>query len=401
GMGGAFAATASDPSAIYFNPAGLAFQDGFNVLAGINFIQPYSSYAPEPNLDMRNYPSTSTRPQIFTPFNIYGSYKINDKIAVGLGIYNPFGLGTEWPTQWGQLVNGGIYAGSFLAVNSSIATYYFNPTISYKINDNLAIGVGVSYVYGTVDMTKTIPWAIFNPALSAAPDGTNELKGTGNGFNANFGIIYKPINKLSLGLSYRIKTNIDFSGNATYTNVPSALAQGLVNGTGKATLPMPANFYFGAAYQVAPDLRIEGNFQFVQWTAYKQLQINMTPVTPLQGTTTYLKAWTDEPILRIGAEYTINDKWMIRGGAVEDFTPQPQTFTEPMLPDGNRTDLTIGGSYKITDKLHVDAAYMIVLFAAKISPFENLNPTDGATMTIPGTYSSNANVLSVNFGYNF
>ena len=46
GMGGAFVATASDPSAIYFNPAGLAFQSGINVLGGINFIIPSTTYSP-------------------------------------------------------------------------------------------------------------------------------------------------------------------------------------------------------------------------------------------------------------------------------------------------------------------------------------------------------------------
>ncbi len=137
GMGGAFAATASDPSAIYFNPAGLAFQDGFNVLGGINFIIPSTTFTPAANSYLQPI-IVSTNPQVFTPFNIYGSYKLNDKIVVGLGIYNPFGLGTQWPDQWGRAYMnpfGANYLGSSLAINSSIATYYFNPTIAYKIND--------------------------------------------------------------------------------------------------------------------------------------------------------------------------------------------------------------------------------------------------------------------------
>ena len=281
--------------------------------------------------------STSTNSQVFTPFNIYGSYQVNDQIVVGLGIYNPFGLGTQWPSQWGQLIPqlGGMYAGSFLSVNANIATYYFNPTIAYKINDNLSVGLGVSYVYATVDMTKTIPWGLLNPALISFPSGTNELKGTGNGFNADLGVIYKPIDKLSLGLSYRITTKIDFSGNATFSNVPAPLSQGFPGGTGTATLPMPGNLYFGVAYMLCSDLRIEANFQYVQWSAYDKLQINIAPVTPYQGTITYAKKWNDEPILRIGAEYKLNENWTVRAGAIEDLTPQPASVTEPMLPDAD------------------------------------------------------------------
>jgi long-chain fatty acid transport protein len=403
GMGGAFVATASDPSAIYFNPAGLAFQNGFNVLGGINFIIPSTTYAPASGSFMQSS-SVSTNSQVFTPFNIYGSYQISDQLVVGLGIYNPFGLGTQWPNLWGQSLAiaplYGNYIGSYLSVNANIATYYFNPTIAYKINDDLSVGLGVSYVYATVDMTKSIPLGLIGPPayfpMLNGLNGNMELKGTGNGFNANLGVICKPIDKLSLGLSYRITTKIDFSGNATYTNM-NALAAGFPNGTGKATLPMPGNLYVGVAYMLSPDLRIEGDFQYVQWSSYDKLQINLPAPA---GTVTYAKNWTDEPLLRLGAEYTLNESWTVRAGVIEDLTPQPASTTEPMLPDGDRTDVTIGASYKIADKLYVDAAYMIVLFADKTAP-ANFPGATGTTPTVPGTYSSKANIFSVNFGYSF
>ena len=398
GMGGAFAATASDPSAIYFNPAGLAFQNGMNILGGINFIMPSTTYSPASGSFMQSG-SISTNSQVFTPFNIYGSYQISDQIVVGLGIYNPFGLGTQWPDLWGQTLTVapyyGNYLGSYLSVNANIATYYFNPTIAYKINDDLSIGLGVSYVYATVDMTKSIPLGFINPALNGL-NGNNELKGTGNGFNADLGIIYKPFDKLSLGLSYRMTTKIDFSGNATYTNM-NALAAGFPNGTGTATLPMPGNLYFGIAYMLSPDLRIEGDFQYVQWSSYDKLQINLPAPA---GTVSYAKNWSDEPLLRIGVEYTLNENWTVRAGAIEDMTPQAANTTEPMLPDADRTDLTIGGSCKISDKLYVDAAYMLVLFADKTAP-ANFPAAAGTTPTVPGTYSSKANIISINLGYKF
>jgi long-chain fatty acid transport protein len=254
-------------------------------------------------------------------------------------------------------------------------------------------------VYATVDMTKSIPLGLIGPSayfpILNGLNGNMELKGTGNGFNADLGVIYKPIDKLSLGLSYRITTKIDFSGNATYTNM-SVLAAGFPNGTGTATLPMPGNLYVGVAYMLCSDLRIEGNFQYVQWSAYDKLQLNLPAPA---GTVTYTKNWNDEPILRIGAEYKLNADWTVRAGAIEDLTPQPASVTEPMLPDADRTDLTVGASYKITDKLYIDAAYMLVLFADKTAPFSS--GAGNTTPTVPGTYSTNASIISVNFGYNF
>jgi long-chain fatty acid transport protein len=400
GMGGAFVATASDPSAIYFNPAGLAFQNGINVLGGINFIMPSQTFD---GSGTQMAVQTKTNSQVFTPFNVYGSYQVNDQIVVGLGIYNPFGLGTQWPDKWGQALNG-IYVGSASSVNASIATYYFNPTIAYKINDQLSVGLGVSYVYGTVSMSQTNP----------SPFGgyfKSQLDGTGNGFNANIGVMYKPTDQLSFGLSYRMTTKIDFSGNATFTNIdvpttvylPSppypaglsywnAVSSKYPGGTGTATLPMPGNLYLGVAYQLQPDLRVEGDFQWVQWSSYDQLQINLTPaVTGGQGNTTSIKNWNDGYLFRIGAEYTINDQWTVRAGGVEDLSPQPPSKTEPMLPDGDRTDITVGGSYKISSNFHVDVAYMLVLFAER----------NAAASALPGTYNCTAHVASVNFGYSF
>jgi long-chain fatty acid transport protein len=44
GMGGAFIAVASDPSAIYFNPAGLSQLKGLKVMMGATFIAPRTTF---------------------------------------------------------------------------------------------------------------------------------------------------------------------------------------------------------------------------------------------------------------------------------------------------------------------------------------------------------------------
>ena len=400
GMGGAFAARASDPSAIYFNPAGLGFQTGTNVLAGFNLILPTTTFD---GSGIQRAVQTKTNSQVFTPFNVYGSYQINDQLVVGLGIYNPFGLGTQWPDKWGQMITipgspySNLYLGSASSVNASVATYYFNPTIAYKFNDQLSVGLGVSYVYGSVSMSQT------NPVIT--PTGTflggyfkSQLDGTGHGFNVDIGVIYKPIDKLSVGLSYRTTTKIDFSGNATFSNIDlaapywAAVSQGYPGGTGTATLPMPGNLYAGVAYQLMQDLTIEGNFQFVQWSSFDVLKINLSPVVPGgQSVENLQKNWNDAYIFRLGAEYMLDNQCTVRAGVIEDLTPQPASKTEPMLPDADRTDLTIGGGYKISQNLNVDVAYMLVLFSKK----------DATATSLPGTYNSTAHIISLNLGYSF
>jgi long-subunit fatty acid transport protein len=62
-----------------------------------------------------------------------------------------------------------------------------------------------------------------------------------------------------------------------------------------------------------------------------------------------------------------------------------------MLPDGDRVDVSLGGSYKIDENLSIDAAYMLVLFMER----------DAKNSALPGVYNSNAHIFSVNIGYSF
>jgi long-chain fatty acid transport protein len=401
GMGGAFVARASDPSAIYFNPAGLAFQSGINVLGGGNIILPSTKFK-----DLAGVES-STKSQVFTPVNLYGTYQLNDQFVVGLGVFNPFGLGTDWGEPW---------EGDQFAVKSSVVTWYFNPTVAYKINDQLSVGVGVSYIYGKVTMgyrvptygvvVTPIPGAPYKaPVPASATEGNVNLDASATGFGFNVGVIYKPVDKLSLGVSFRSETKLDFKGTATFTNM-QALAPYFPGGDGSATLPMPMNIYAGAAYDVSSNLTLEADFQYVGWSDYKELAVTIPtgplfpfpppPISygsiPLQKAgAPSVKNWNDGYLLRGGAEYKMDSQVTLRGGLILDLSPQPPSKTEPMLPDGDRVDICIGGSYKISDNFSVDASYMLVLFMER----------DAKTSELPGTYNSNAHIFSVNLGYSF
>jgi long-chain fatty acid transport protein len=369
GLGGAFVAQASDPSAIYFNPAGLAFQQGINIYAGGTFVMPTHTYK---SLSGKE---TSTDNQVFFPPSVYGTYAINSDLVVGLGVFTPYGLGTRWPAGWD---------GKYYAVNTQIQTFYINPSIAYKINDQLSVGIGVSYIYGSVDLSQNFAKQVSSTTWVT---GSMAMSGTANTWGFNAGIFYRPIEKLSIGASVRTLSRLDFSGDVTYSDIlPTAYAAAFKNGTGSATLPLPANVYVGAAYELTNDLKIEADLQFVGWSAYNTLTMSLPT-----GTVSSVKNWDDAFMGHVGAEYKLNTDWTLRGGLIYDITPQPKSTTEPMMPDADRFDISVGGGYKINDNLYIDAAYMIALFSEKTATYAAL----------PGTYNSMAHVVSINVGYSF
>jgi long-chain fatty acid transport protein len=402
GMGGAFVAQASDPSAIFFNPAGLTQLKGINILGGINLIMPSIKFV---GSGIIQPVETQAKSQVFTPINLYGTYQIDDQFTVGLGIYNPYGLGTEWPEYWGQALNSSllgpyknVFLGSASSVKADIQTWYFNPSVGYKINDEISVGLGISYVYGSVNMSRTIPF--IHPSLGVLLGYFgNTMEGTGSAINFNLGVIYKVMPELSIGLSYRTTTNIEFSGDAKFTNKTvaattynAAIAPLYPGGTGTATLPMPGSLLVGAAYQIMPELTVEADAQYVQWSAYDKLEINLSPAkTGGQGKITSLKQWDNALMLRGGAEYKLDDQITVRAGLIYDPSPQPLSKTEPMLPDVDRIDITVGGSYKIDQNISVDVSYMLVAGSEK----------DASKSGLPGKYNMTAHIFSLNVGYAF
>ena len=400
GMAGAFVARAYDPSAIFFNAAGLGFQTGINATIGTTLIFPSTTYTGPGTLALE----TKTAKQTFFPSNIYGAYAINSQWVVGLGVYNPYGLGTQWPTEW---------PGQRHLVKADLQTYYINPTVAYKVSDELAFGAGVSVVWGNAKISQRVQAiTLLGAPTSGATDGTVTLDGNGNGVSVNVGAIYKPMPKLSLGAAFRSLTNLKLKGTATFTNMqllqkdPHNYFPG---GDGDVTLPMPANIVVCAAYDVDPKLTVEADLQYTLWSAYKNLAITIAdgPVVstlpppyfghslqtspPVQS-----KNWNDGIMLRLGGEYKLDDKVMLRLGYIRDMTPQPLSKIEPMLPDANRNDITVGGSYQLNERLSFDAAYMMVLFEDR-SPKLIDTPLD----LQGGTYKSSANLVSLNVNYHF
>jgi long-chain fatty acid transport protein len=401
-MGGAYVAQASDGSAIFFNPAGLAFQSGFKVMLGTTIIIPSSTWKPT----TKTVGTTSTAyttetkmvDQTFTPINAYITYAFDNGLTVGVGVYNPYGLGTEWPIDWD---------GRQMSVKTDLQTWYINPTVAYRFSDQLAVGVGVSYVAASVKLSqRTGTLGSLAPLAPAAVDGTVNLDGTGNSINWNVGILYKPTKDLSVGVSYRSLTKVDFSGNAVFTGM-SALSSFFPGGTGTTTLPFPSSLFAGIAYNITKDFVVEADYQAVGWSSYDQLVLGLpagpaSPLGVLQKPSTLVKNWDNAYLIRFGGEYRM-DKLAIRAGFVYDKTPQPDAVVEPMLPDANRMEFTVGLGYDLSKNINVSACYQMISFSDRngtIMSKTALYPAIPANI-YSGAYSNGANLFGVNVGLSF
>jgi long-chain fatty acid transport protein len=91
--GNAFVATANNPSAIFYNPAGISQLEGFNVsIGGYGFR--WSDFYSGAVGSEYSKTTWSAVPQVFSTYNLS-----NYHLSFGLGFYSPYGLRMSWPLQ--------------------------------------------------------------------------------------------------------------------------------------------------------------------------------------------------------------------------------------------------------------------------------------------------------------
>jgi long-chain fatty acid transport protein len=379
-MGGAFAGLANDPSALYFNPAGITQLKGTNFYLGGTLIMPLGSYTAPGSKDV----TAEQVAQTYTPVNFYVTHAFSDDFSIGLSINNQYGLGTKWDKNW---------TGRYLAVNTQVQTYQGTLAVAYKVLDNLSISAGV--VYGITDVTIENKKAVVIQTSATTSlnlgDVSPSMEGDGSAFGFTAGILYKPFDDFQIGLSYRSEIAYDLSG--TVATTPNVLSVGsltipIADQNIEASLTTPQNITFGVAYMPKKNLTLTADFQFIGWSSYDKLEIINSDTKATISSV--IRDYKDTYIARAGLEYAVSDVFILRGGVYYDHNPVKDELVEPTLPDADRIGLNIGYGAKIGN-LGIDVGYCFLIFMDR--------EVKKSTFGLNGTYSMTAHLLGMNLSY--
>ncbi|WP_209319826.1 OmpP1/FadL family transporter [Ancylomarina longa] len=380
GMGHVGTALNFDASSMQWNPGALATLDqkySFSVGGFATLIK--TEYTGALGKEETDNPTG-------TPFYLYGSVKVSNKLAIGLGVYTPFGNKVDWGKDW---------SGKYLIQNIELKAIYIQPTISYQLADWISVGAGLNIVYGEFTLNKEFP--IRNPADgSFITNGGVELSGNKIKYGYNLGVFLQPTEKFNIGLSYRSQVDIDLDysdGDAKFSNIPAAFAPVFPDGGVAATLPMPASFNIGLAYQIDNKWLVSADVNFVQWNKYKSLDFDFEndPTGMLDSKSP--RNWDNTMIYRIGAQYSANSKLDLRAGFYYDETPAQKDFYTPETPGANKIGVSTGFSYKFTNKLSLDASLLYI-------NGEKTKATDSTT-GFSGEYKNTGWIPGIGVTYNF
>ncbi|SHI90059.1 long-chain fatty acid transport protein [Mesonia phycicola] len=374
-MGHTGVAVVNSAELAFFNPAGLVFlENKLNISAGVTGVISNVKWQNE-----QTGAFAETEKSIGTPFYVYASYSVTEKLTLGLSISTPYGSSVEWPTDW---------EGSHLTNSIDLQAIYIQPLVSYKITDNLSVGAGPIFVTGSVNFNRNLNRTLTNEEGERS---NVEIDASGvNSWGWSASAMYSPIENLRLGVNYRSEVILKAEGgDATFTNVPNSPLSPVSNGTVSfdAELPMPAELTIGVSYELNDKWLFAFDYNRTYWDVYESLDIDFAPddipdsVNP--------RNYKNSSIYRFGAQYKALDKLDLRVGYYYDQSPVQSGYFAPETPRNDSQGYTGGFSYQITPKVAIDASFAYLRFKEIDESYDHYQE-NGQEVTFGGTYKSNA-----------
>ena len=362
--GNAFAATADNPSAIYYNPAGITQLEGQNFSIGVYSIALKSKFSSPTGAEFDTKNEVLFVPQLYYTISL-----TNIPLSFGVGVYSPYGLGLEWPDNTPFRT---------LAKEGRITYATLNPVVAWKVTPTFSIAAGPTINYSEATLTRGV----------AVPGDVFKFKGDDTAIGFNVGLMWKPSEKHSIGINYRSATTMDYSGDVSYTYSPTT-------GSGKAQFEFPQNVVVGYSYRPNTNWNFEVNIDWTDWTALNTVTLSETlagfpPSIPL------VFNWKSSVFYEFGVTHQFEKGWSVSGGYIFSENSVPEATFSPAVPDSNRHIFSVGGGRQY-EKWRWYAAYQIAL-----GPERDINnPAFYPNAAANGSYKFISHALTFNVGYRF
>jgi long-chain fatty acid transport protein len=416
------AAPCSGGSAVWFNPAGLVGTSAtrWNATLGgtlitLDFNYRDSALGTSTDAVKNNIPIPAA----------FITRQLSDRLAVGIGAFAPYGLKVEWPTT---------FEGRFLSYSADLKTIYVQPTVAYRATPWLRVGGGLTWVHSSVTLKRRVDLSE-QAAPAPAPAGTTlgmlgvprftdfadaTLEGSASSFGGHFGVIVEPHPRISIGARYLLRTEANADADATFTPVQTGIVLAAGNPFGvpggtpldalvapkfatdsllgaqtvSTTLPLPAQLVVGAAVKATERLTLLFDWQQVMWSTFEVLPLDFAR---LPDDTLY-EDYQNTNGYRFGADYRLDRVTLRAGYLYHEGAAPPQTVT-PLLPEGERTEFTLGAGFNLSPRIRLDVAYQHITQQDRRGRI--VDTPRGSTANNTGIYTGGANLFGASFALGF
>lgn len=351
------AAAADDPSTVFYNPAGMTELSGIQVSTGATalFIDSHQ----------RDLGSTITRTTAVGPFitisntspisggnggnpfapvvpvpTTYASAQIGKSgLWLGFGLSAPFGLKLRYAPD---------FVGRYNSTYSNLLTLNAQPSLAWRVNEHLSIGGGLDVQYADVTLEGAMPAPVAGGADTKA-----KLSGDDIALGWNAGVLLKLNGGLRIGLHYRSQVKHDLKGKSELSGFTGAFSG--FNGSTpiRSPLTLPGSITASISFPLDGKTRLMATGRHYNWSVFDQLRVVFPNGTVSAKDYQYRDSWS----LSTGLEHVHNERLTLRAGAMFDRTPTNPAYLSTRVPDGDRSWLSTGMSYRLSPHLTLNASY--------------------------------------------
>lgn len=425
GLGSAFAGTgvtADDPSTIFFNAAGLIYLEGAQaafVPSGVSISSEFNDRASLPALGHSlGNDGGDAGGWNFVPA-AYATLPVSERLAIGIGINAPFGLKLEYADGW---------IGRFQALKSEIQTINVNPTIAYRLNDFVSIGLGINYQTIQAELTNAVNYTavvaqglqqaaasgLISPAAvpgliaaNAGLEGHATVRGDDHAWGYNVGFMFDIGPTSRLGIAYRSSLEYEVEGSARFTApsatqpngaaiVAAASAGTLATGPASVDLELPDIATVSFSQQLGSHFELLADVAWTGWSSVQELRVVRDSGVTVSVTP---EEWEDTWRFALGGIYTLSPTLKLRAGIAYDETPVPASTRTPRLPDVDRKWVALGVHWQHSEMIGLDFGYAH-LFSDDVQLNQNAGSTS-ANALIVGHQESGIDIVSAQVTVSF
>lgn len=362
----------NDATIVFGNPAGMSFLDRAQVTAGGTYLNVNSrirnvqanamldsgfamtgdpANASGQQIPVGDIPGTNQGdmvPGTLVPFAFYAQ-PLNERLAFGFGVYAPFGSKTDYEDTFQ-----GRYFGDYTEVRVISA----QPTLSYRINDQWAVGAGITYNRVDGELRRRVPGDPAQP-FDPSADVDSRVEGDDDGWGYNLGVIFQPVPETTLGLTYRSKVSYTLTGDFRATAPDGSVALDPNTGaplqdSASLDLTTPETVNFSVTQQMSDRLKLMFGASWTRWSRFDQILVTGSQGQQItQETQNYSNAWA----FALGGEYQLMPQLALRAGVTIDRTPTDDEFRSVRIPSDDRRIFSLGAGWSPTDDLTLDFAY--------------------------------------------
>jgi long-chain fatty acid transport protein len=357
--GNAFVATADNPAALYYNPAGITQLEGQNLQVGsLFYLNIYADYESPSGQHFENNHKVIPVPDFDYVFSLKSL-----PLSFGLGVYAPFGLSMEWPGDV-PFRNAGLKA--------ALNYVTINPVVAWRPVPTLSIAAGPTFNYSEAELIQGVLVSPFQL----------RFKGHDWAYGFNAGLMWQPHPMWSFGAKYFSQTTQDYSGAATFSPSMPLLPPPMET---QAHLDFPQIVCGGVSFRPTTNWNIEVDVDWTDWDRVKSLVIDNIGTTPLN--------WQSSWFYEVGVTRQLGKGYYASAGYFFSQASTPTEYFAPLVPDSALHVGSLGVGYK--------GRHWTWSLAGQLIGGAYRNVQDSVDPTVNGRYKLFTPTLAFSVGFHF